>query len=439
MGGRRILLDAGMHPRQEGVASTPLIETVEEDSIDAIIVTHAHHDHIGSLPVAQRRQRRARVFMTEATLQLANVMLRNSVNVMKRKASATGSAGGILFGHKELAVAAKAWHPVPLRRAWSLDGERASANEREPTFEFFDAGHVMGAAGVLFRGEGHSAYYTGDVNFDDQSIARGARFPESDVDTLIMETTRGDHAEDGEYSREREVERFGAAILAAFKRDGCVLVPVFALGKCQEVMAMIHRMWRGGRLPRIPIYIGGLSARVTEIYDRYARETPRLQPELQLLDEVAPFIVTGNEADEIPVRSNRIYALSSGMMTEKTLSNRFAQRLLANPKNAILFVGYADPESPAGRLRATPRGGRVALESGAPEREVACEVSVFSFSGHATRESLRQYAGRLGPSKVLLVHGDEPASRWMREALESDRPGREVRIPQPGVAIALDG
>ena len=122
-----------------------------------------------------------------------------------------------------------------------------------------------------------------------------------------------------------------------------MLVPVFALGKTQEMLAMLYKFKRSKMIADVPIYIGGLSAKMTEIYDRRANETARVLPRLQLFPEVEPFVLNGKTIADAPARPGRIYALSSGMMTPKTLSNIFARRLLERPEHSIFFVGLRGP------------------------------------------------------------------------------------------------
>src|SRR5205807_8330942 len=101
-----------------------------------------------------------------------------------------------------------------------------------------DAGNILGSAGILLRAEGRTIFYTGDVNFDDQTIMSAAMFPEAKIDILIMESTRGDHAKPANWTRAGEERRLAGAIDGAFRRGACVLIPVFALGKTQDVPAM---------------------------------------------------------------------------------------------------------------------------------------------------------------------------------------------------------
>ncbi|HJX98628.1 MAG TPA: MBL fold metallo-hydrolase RNA specificity domain-containing protein, partial [Chthoniobacterales bacterium] len=119
------------------------------------------------------------------------------------------------------------------------------------------------------------------------------------------------------------------------------------------------------------------------------------------------------------------------------LSNIFAQRVVDQPRHSVFFVGYADPESPAGILRNAKSDEQVTLDPDQPPQRVRCHIEQFQFSAHATRESLITYAERLAPKQILLVHGDPPAVEWMRARLANDLPNTEIIVPTPGVELAL--
>jgi Cft2 family RNA processing exonuclease len=297
----------------------------------------------------------------------------------------------------------------------------------------YESGHILGAAGILLRGEQKTVFYTGDVNFLEQTLMRGADFPETGIDVLIIETTRGDRALAAGYSRKGEEIRFLTAIQAAFGRGGSILVPVFALGKTQELLTMLYLFKRQGELRDVPIYIGGLSTKITIVHDQLASQASRQYEGLQLLDSVAPRILSSRDASKTPIGRGKIFALSSGMMTEKTLSNQFADRLLGDARQSLYFVGYADPESPAGRLKAAQLGDLVQLGEGKPSRELACQISEFDFSAHAPRELLFEYIRRVSPKVVVLVHGDPPAVSWFESKISAELPGVKVVVPLPGL------
>jgi len=434
--GKSLVFDTGMHPKARGLAATPDFSAIPPGSVNGIIVTHAHQDHLGSLPVLAQREPQARVYMTPATAKIAEVMLHNSVNVMTRQREEHGDEDLPLFTHRGVDRSRAGWQLCPLGRSFGFDGERCK-NDDEPSFEFFNAGHILGATGVLIRSEGQLVFYTGDVNFEDQTLVRGAEFPTEGVDTLIMETTRGDSPTPVGLTRAGEADRLANAIHAAFERGGSVTIPIFALGKTQEILALIWKMRLEGRLPRVPLYIGGLSTKLTMIYDAMASDPQRTHPELNLLKELSPYVLSGRDIFAISPRKACIYAISSGMMTENTLSNFFARRVLSDPKQSLFFVGYSDPESPAGRIRAAQAGDEIVIETGQPPLPLRCHIEDFNFSAHASRESLLNYAIGLRPKKIVLVHGDRPAIEWFQLELHRSLPDTAIIIPEPGKTITI--
>ena len=427
-----------MHPKNTGEDALPNFKAIADNEVEAILMSHAHQDHIGSLPLVMRRLPGARIFMTETTAEVGSVLLHNSVNVMTRQREEIGEMSYPLFTHREIDRASERWRWCPLRQRISIAGERAAAREKDTlTFEFFDAGHVLGSTGVMLRAEGQTVFYTGDVNFDEQTIMQAAVFPEEKIDVLILECTRGDHAKPEGWTRAGEERRLAEALVAGFERDACVLIPVFALGKTQEILALLHKFRRQRLLPEFPIYIGGLSSKFTDIYDRRAHTTRRQLSRLKLMREVAPFILNDETVRDTALRGGRVYVLSSGMMIPKTLSNVFARRIIENPQHSIFFVGYANPESPAGVLRDAGRGGEVALDPDKPPQRIRCNMEQFQFSAHATRESLVDYAKRIAAAKILLVHGDPPAVEWMRATISNELSDSEVIVPTPALEIEL--
>jgi Cft2 family RNA processing exonuclease len=437
VGGKNIILDAGADPKIDGLGSTPHFATVPQGTVDAIIITHAHQDHIGSLPVLTRREPQCPVFMTEGTANIADIMLHNSVNVMTHQREELKLMEYPLYTHRGVDFCQQSWVRCPLRQRRNLLGDLCD-EDNEVTFEFYHAGHILGSVGVLIRHAGKSFFYTGDVNFENQTIMTGADFPEEGVDYLLMETTRGDSPTPVGFSRANEEERFSRAVSEAIANGGTVTIPVFALGKTQEVLALLWQMRLRGEIGNIPIYIGGLSVKVTTAYDAMAATSVRNHPELQLLQEMAPYVLSGREIQNVQPRKRAIYALSSGMMTEHTLSNIFARRILGDPSQHLFFVGYSDPDSPSARIRKASPGEEIMLDKDHPVIPLKCDVREFSFSAHTNREMMRNYAALLRPSKILLVHGDRPALDWFQLALFRELGGTEVIVPESGRSYSLE-
>src|SRR5512141_315192 len=219
--GHRLLMDAGIHPKLEGRASLPLYKTVQHEELDAIAISHCHHDHVGSLPVAIRYFPQAHVLMSELSYFLVERVLHNSVNVMTRQRDELRIKEYPLFSHDEVDEIEPLFQGFKYNREidWAAF-HKERAGFLSPTLEFFDAGHALGSAGILVSGQRERFFYTGDVCFHDQTILRAARFEGVKSDVLLMETIRGDRALPAGFSRAKEIERLTASIQRALQGNG---------------------------------------------------------------------------------------------------------------------------------------------------------------------------------------------------------------------------
>ncbi|MFD2157298.1 MBL fold metallo-hydrolase [Rubritalea tangerina] len=426
-----IVLDSGMHPKEEGIDALPAHHELPPHSVDAIVLSHAHLDHAGTIPVLMRDQQDAPLYLTQPTADLAKALLHNSVNVMQHKRLELGITEYPLYGHRELDRLATRWEPKSYLTPWKIN--------RDTKLTFHDAGHILGSAGVMVESDNKRIFYTGDIQFEDQTLITGARFPEEHVDTLIVETTRGASPRRPDYDRDEEEQRLLKAILDTLERGGSALIPVFAMGKTQEVLTMIHKFKTAGLLPeKTPVYMGGLSTKMTLLFDDLSDSTSRKVPDFKILEDMD--INTGSKKHKgapITYRPGSIFCLSSGMMSENTTSNIFAQTFISNPKNSLLFVGYADPETPGGIIRQTRRGDIVKLSKDQPPVVLDCPVEIFDFSGHATRDAILDYILKIKPNQVFLVHGDSPALEWFQQQISQKLPQTECVIPTPGKKYTL--
>jgi Cft2 family RNA processing exonuclease len=434
--GHRVLLDAGMHPKREGKAGLPLFGKAGGGEVDAIVISHCHHDHVGALPVACRQFPKAHVLMTELSYFLVERVLHNSVNVMTRQRDELGIREYPLYSHDELDDIAAVFQGFKYNREieWAAF-HKSRLGPGSPTLEFFDAGHTLGSAGVLLRGKKETLFYTGDVCFHNQTLLKSARFDGVKADVLIMETTRGNRQTPLGFSREGEMERLVAAIVAVQKRKGCVLIPAFALGRTQEILAMLALLMREERLKRQPIYIGGLGRVFTEIYDLEAHRTHRQLTDLQLNEALQIVVLGKGQAESMKLTGGKIFVITAGMMSENTAAHDLAARMIGDEKQSIFFVGYADPDSPAGRLKAAKRGETFVLSPSAGRVTKNCDMKDFDLTAHANREELLEFVGRVSPRTVFLGHGDDVSRGWFEEQIRERWPRMRIIQPVPGRPI----
>ncbi len=431
--GRGLVLDAGMHPKYDGYEAIPEIDRLDRLPLEALFVTHAHHDHTGAVPLIQERFPELPVFMSEATYFLADPLLHNSVNVMKRQRYEQGIRECPLYTHPMITAQTKRWRACRMNRWWSLDGHPLTDPESEShRFRLHHAGHILGSASVELQLGKKSILYTGDINFSDQTILKKAELPESGIDTLMIETTRGTQSVAGGYSRPEVEASLIKGIQETFERHGAVLMPIFAMGKSQELLTLLFQAQRRGELPSNPIFIGGLGKVFSQVYDQHADK------QISIFEDIRPQVLDWKKMDKFKPQAGHLYLLPSGMMTEMTTSNRLAKLFLSDPRHSTYFVGYADPASPAGKLQATESGEKVTLNKMDGPQRIRCEVKHFDFTSHAQREDILAYILRLNPRQCILVHGDPDAMQWFQDQLSEQAPKMKTIIPEPGVEIQLD-
>jgi Cft2 family RNA processing exonuclease len=438
MGEHRILLDAGMHPKREGRDALARFGKAGTHDVDAIAISHCHHDHIGGLPAAVRHFPRAHILMTELSYLISERVLHNSVNVMTRQRDELGIKEYPLYTHDELDEIAPFFQGFKYNREveWAAH-HKARAGQPSPTLEFFDAGHTLGSAGILLRGRKETLFYTGDVCFHDQTILKRARFDGVKADVLILETTRGNREIPPGFSRESEIDRLVAAIHAAQKRKGCILIPSFALGRTQEILALLALLMRDGKLKRQQVYIGGLGRVFTEIYDIEAARTHRQHPKLRLNEALELTVLEKGAAESMKLSGGKLFVITAGMMSENTAAHDLAKRMIGDERQSIFFVGYADPDSPAGRLKAAKPGETFVFSPSAGRVTKNCDLQEFDLTAHANREDLLEFVGRVSPRAVLLGHGNDASRHWFEEQIRSRWPKIKVFQPQPFKSLSV--
>ena len=434
--GHRLLLDAGTHPKLDGRESLPLYQLIAKEEVDAVVISHCHHDHVGSLPVALRHFPKAHVLFTELSYLIVERVLHNSVNVMTRQRDELGIREYPLYTHDEVDDIEPRFQGYKYNREieWAAH-HKSRAGFPSPTLEFYDAGHALGSAGVMVRGKNETLFYTGDVSFRDQTILKGARFEDVKADVLIMETTRGNRAVPAGFTREAEILRLSAAIDRVLKRRGCVLIPTFALGRTQEILAQLALLMRSGKLKKQPIYIGGLGRVFTEIYDIESHRAHRQLQNLRLTEALNLVVLEKGQAEKMKLTGARIFVVTAGMMSEHTAAHDLAARMIGDERQGIFFVGYADPDTPGGRLKAAKPGETFIFSPSAGQVTKRCEIEDFDLTAHANRDELLDFVGQVSPRAVLLGHGDADSRQWFEDQIRTRHPKIKIIQPGPGKSV----
>ncbi len=421
---KNILLDSGIRMKH-GQDVLPSFRRIQElGGVDAIIVSHAHLDHTGSLPIISREYPDARIYMTHATKALTQVLLYDSLKIMDR------SEGEIpLYAQKNVEEMLNRIVCYSPQFPFELSEGSLKAT-------FYSAGHVTGAAMIYLQGEEGSLLYTGDFSVGDQQTVKGVSIPKLRPDIVITESTYGQNLHS---NRQMEEERLVATVLDVIKRKGKILIPAFALGRAQEVLLVLQRAMAKKQLPEFPIYVDGMVRSINLAY--------QLNPNY-LKAGLAKKIFRGNdvfyndtitavkkdeERKEILANKDPLCIIASSGMLKGGPSAFYAEQLAPNPLNFIAITGYQDEEAP-GRdvlnLLEDTEAERV-LKIDGRTIPLRCGIGRYGLSAHADRGEILGLMQRVTPRQVFLVHGDpaniSPLARQMQQEIR----GR-VHIPVNG-------
>ncbi|TAM88045.1 MBL fold metallo-hydrolase [bacterium] len=442
-GGKRILVDCGLFQGGRELEEENAGDFgFDAASIDLVLLTHAHLDHCGRLPLLTKRKFHGEIIATPATRDLARLVLLDAAHLQKEEAERRGrrtarrgrgdQSPSPLYGEMDAFDALArfgrdATYGVPIELA---PGLRAT---------FVDAGHILGSASIVLEAQESErrlcVVFSGDVGNAGRPLLRAPVTPPPPVDAVIMETTYGDRAHK---PIAPSVEELYAAVTQTFERGGNVLIPTFALERAQEILYFLRQGVEQRRLPHsMQVFLDSpMAISATEIYrrhlDAFSPETAHL-----LTAGTDPFAVPGlhvtrdvAESEAIDaITSGAIIMAGSGMATGGRIRRHF-QRNLWRSECAVVFVGYAA----AGTLaRQIIDGAKHVRLFGDDVRVQASIHTINGFSAHADQAELLAWRERMQPARTILVHGDEQVMRTFAGRL----PGARVDMPGPGDAVEL--
>ena len=428
--GLRLLVDAGVRPTMMGEASLPSFGLLEDHPPDLMILTHAHLDHVGALPLVKRRFPQLPIYATRATQRLALEVLTDSVKVGESQGVQLFSLGEATATIADLRTL-EAFTPLP------IPGGQVTA---------YPAGHILGAVGLLIETKTGRLFHTGDFSNIATLTTEAAYAPPEPVpvDAVVSESTYGDTNLPG---RKEQIRTFIDALRATLEGGGRVLIPTFALGRAQELILLLLNHQMSGLLPRVPIYLDGLVRTLTTSFEELLPELPERLRNFSQSSGMSPFYREGvqvvqhakERARILEMHEPSIILASSGMLSGGP-SPQYARAILQEEASALFVVGYQDAESPGRRLLELQRGGEVHLPVGrGGEYEAVpalCSVARYYLSAHADRMGIINHLSRYPSPRLVLMHGESNARHTLMEAFKKDR---HVNLARNGEWVDLLG
>lgn len=421
-----ILIDAGLNPKELGYAAMPDFKAIEDVELDLIVLTHCHLDHLGSLPVIAAQNPDTPVITAIPNIELAPRMLRNSINVMKRQREEHAISEYPLFVHRDVIALSK---QLTAQRFGHSETYIKGSETIDITLH--RAGHIVGAAAVEIVHRERRIVFTGDVLFDPQRTLPGAKLPKGKLDTLVLETTRGATERPTDYTRKGEVDRLLQQVNTILDRGGSCLIPVFALGRMQELFKIIYEARLGNRINKAPIYAAGLGMDICNYFHKIHEHTQLVDFSAKMMKKLHVRSLDPNLRPGRDLPNKGIYIVSSGMMVEHTPSYKVAASLLPHKQNGICFVGYCDPDTPGGKLLEGRENDSFFFETLDYRAPIHASIDKFDLSGHAERNELVHYAVNSQASAIVLTHGDPEARDWFNATLSERLPDCEIIDPEP--------
>jgi metallo-beta-lactamase family protein len=438
--GGRFLLDAGLFQgRRSETHDLNLRLPFDARRLDGVVLSHAHIDHSGRLPLLVREGFHGPIHTTPATRDLCAVMLPDAAHIQEKdfeylqRRGKPGAQCEPLYSMADAVATQDLMIGVPYHRITHL--------RKHLALEFLDAGHILGSASVDIRiteSGSHRLVFSGDIGRSGLPIIRDPQPPSGPIDTLIIESTYADRSHESVADAEA---RLGEAVRRVAARGGRVLVPAFALGRAQELIYSLHQLWRAGKIPEIPIYVDSpLAVDITTVF--------RMHPEI--FDQREHLIASGARLFDFPlVRYVRDVAESkalngapgpaviiaaSGMAESGRILHHLANEL-DDHRNLVLFVGFQAEHTLGRRIQ---QGEELVRIFGREYPRRAEVETIDGYSAHADRSELRAWIRRLGGPirRAFVVHGEEAGLGAMAEILREEGV-REVHVPALGESFEL--
>ena len=413
--------------------SLPAFDLIKDIPVDFVLISHAHQDHLGALPFLVKNHPYVRIITTPQTRAIAELTLHDSVSILKEQIGEDEEID--FYTHEEIDLLIQSIEYKSYGDEFFLTGYKHKSSEPIKV-TFFDAGHILGSAGILIEFNNRKLFYTGDINLNKQELLTGAILPKSKVNILLIETTYGSTDSLQLRNWEDESEMFAKEANKIINEGGSILIPVFALGKTQEVLAAIWNLMQKKKLIETDIYTGGLGTKINRVYDYNRYAVKYSNPELEL-NKIPQKNVYEVENHEDFFKAPSIVLVSSGMMLEKTISFKLGKTWLKRSNSAVFTVGFMEETTPGYKFANSIKGNTIKFSNNDEHSQIKCTIKNFRFSSHTKREGLLEIVTRLKPDNVILVHGDSPAINWVGASILKNHKNVKVFDAEKGKKISI--
>jgi metallo-beta-lactamase family protein len=442
--GVNILLDCGMFQgRRDEANNRNRNFPFEPKSIDSVILSHAHIDHSGNLPSLVKHGFSGTIYSTPATRDLCSVMLIDSAYIQEKDAEYINkkakknkqSEVEPIYTPQDVLNTLGNFQGIPYHKEFRIcDGVIA---------QFFDAGHILGSAGIRLsvkeKEKTITLGFSGDIGRWDLPIIKDPEFM-GNLDYLIMESTYAGIKHDSAELMEKQLE---SVIGRALDKGGKIIVPAFSVGRTQDIVYTLYKLFEGGKLPKIPIFVDSpLSLNITEVYKLHP-ECFDTETAAHILQHHDPFgfnqiryIQNTEESKALNEKKGTCMIISASGMCEAGRILHHLANNIEDPKSTILFVGYT-AEHTLGR-KIVDRLPEVKIFDKFYKLKAEVEV-LESFSAHADGDELLKYVTQFDLKKmkeVFIVHGEPERSQILQKNIESNN-YKSVLIPKRGEKYKL--
>ncbi len=426
----RLMIDCGLFQgikrlRELNWADPPY----DPADVDAVVLTHAHLDHTGWLPVLARGGFEGPVFCTGATAQLCGILLPDSGHLQEEEAE-------YLNRHR-----LSKHHPaLPLytrEQAQRTLGRLRTAAFEEPfdvgdaRVTFFRAGHILGSAWVRVEAEGLTLLFSGDVGRPIDPVMRPP-VPPVAADVVLVESTYGNRR----HEPVDPADQLADIVRRTFDRGGVLLIPSFAVGRSQLILHLLARLTDDGRIPRVPTYLNSpMAIDATEIYCEHAGEHRLDEAQCRRMFAAAEMVRSSEASKALNTTEGPAVIISaSGMATGGRVVHHL-KALLPDPRHTVLFAGFQAPGTRGEALVSGAEEVRIHGQDVVVRAEI---VNLHNVSAHADRDELIAWlaSGRLAPRRVFVVHGEPAAADALRQRLHA-RFGWNARVPHYRETVEL--